>query len=417
MRPGGREIDGVETRAPGHLDFVPNQPEQHPRTLDAKSMVMTYGANNQIQSFHATDVQTQTEPNAEERAKKQPVAKTHSQYLSAEFDPKTGDMKRMEQRENFLYEAGDRRARAKKASLDSDRNLMILETGARLWDSTGTTSAERIRIDQKSGDFAAEGHVSSSRQADKKNSPSAMLSGDEPVEAMADHMTSANHNHLLHYDGHSVLWQGGDRITADSVEIDRDSRRLKASGNVMTQFLEKKHAEPGPVSSQTWGDAAQAPEGQGEAPVFVIVRAASLVYTDQDRLAHYSGEVHLERPGLQVKADELRAILSEQKKDSEQNKEKTKDETEAQSRLEKAFADGHVEIVQTGADRTRTGTSDHAEYYTQDEHIILKGGQPQMVDSKKGYTRGTQLTYYVNDGRLLVSGTAQQRATSRLRRK
>ena len=68
-------------------------------------------------------------------------------------------------------------------------------------------------------------------------------------------------------------------------------------------------------------------------------------------------------------------------------------------------------------DRTRTGTSDHAEYYTDDERIVLRGGQPQMLDSKKGYTRGAELTYFVNDDRLLVSGSPKERATSRLRRK
>jgi hypothetical protein len=48
----------------------------------------------------------------------------------------------------------------------------------------------------------------------------------------------------------------------------------------------------------------------------------------------------------------------------------------------------------------------------------LRGGQPQMVDSKKGYTRGSELTYFVNDGRLLVSGGGpKERATGHLRRK
>ena len=41
-----------------------------------------------------------------------------------------------------------------------------------------------------------------------------------------------------------------------------------------------------------------------------------------------------------------------------------------------------------------------------------------MVDSKKGYTRGSELTYFVNDDRLLVSGGGpKQRATGHLRRK
>jgi lipopolysaccharide export system protein LptA len=410
MRPGGREVETVETTAPGRLDFIPNQPVQKPRHLDAQHMVMTYGPGNQIQSFRATGAKTETEPSAEERAKKPSVSKTRSKEMSAEFDAK-GQMKHMEQWGDFAYEDGDRRARAEHATMHADSNVMTLETRARMWDATGATTADRIRIDQKSGNFSAVGHVSSSRQPDKKNSPSGMLSGDEPVEALAEHMNSTNHNRLLQYEGNVVMWQGGDRITADSAQIDRDNRMLAASGHVVTQFLEKKSESISDESRDRLDPAKR--EGDTATSVFVVVTAADLVYTDADRLAHYTGGVVLTRPGLQVKADELRAVLAQSKSDDKQDANNDK-----QSRLENAFADGHVEIVQTATDRTRTGTSDHAEYYTGDERIILRGGQPQMVDSKKGYTRGSELTYFVNDGRLLVSGGGpKERATGHLRRK
>ena len=404
MREGGREVASVETQAPGTLDFLPNQPAQHQRHVEAERMAMIYGAQNQLESFRATKIRTETQPNAEERAKKQPGSKTRSENLLARFDPKSGQMKHMEQWGDFQYQAGDRKATASRATLEQDSNLMSLETGARVWDSTGATSADRILIDQKTGDFNAEGHVTSSRLPDKKTSPSGMLAGDEPVEAMADHMTSGNHNHLVHYDGHVVMWQAADRISADRTDVDRDKRMVNASGHVVTQFREKSKSD---ADSQ----AAQAgPTG----PLFVVVKAAGLVYTDQDRLAHYSGGVVLTRPQLQVKADDLRATLAPQDND------KKKDgDNQEQSRLEKAYADGHVEIVQAANDRTRTGTSDHAEYFTDpdNERIVLRGGEPKMVDSRKGFTRGAELTYFVNDDRLLVSGSPQQPATGRLRRR
>ena len=215
MRPGGREIQAVQTHAPGQLEFLPNQPTQRRRQLDAEHMAMTYGPENQLQSFRAINVQTETEPNAEERTRKQAVSKTRSKNMSAEFDPTTGQMKRMEQWDDFAYEDGDRRARANRAIMERTATVMTLETAARVWDATGATSADRIRIDQKTGDFAADGHVSSSRQPDKKNFAVGMLAGDQPVEAMADRMTRRNHNRLLHYEGHVVMWQGGDRITAE----------------------------------------------------------------------------------------------------------------------------------------------------------------------------------------------------------
>ncbi len=408
MRDGGREVESIETPGPGTLDFLPNQPVQHQRHLDADRMTMIYGSTNQLESFRATKIRTETQPNVEERAKQTPVSKTRSDNLSARFDPKSGQMKHMEQWGDFLYEAGDRRATAERATLEQDTNVMTLEAAARVWDATGATSADQILINQKTGDFTADGHISSSRLPDKKTSPSGMLAGDEPVEAMADHMTSANHNHLVHYEGHVVMWQGADRISADRSDIDRDKRSVNAAGHVMTQFREKK--------KQDADDKTQEP---ATAPIFVVVRAAGLAYTDQDRLAHYTGGVVLTRPQLQVKADDLRAILAPQDNDkkTEQKKDQNGDDDQESSRLEKAYADGHVEIVQAATDRTRTGTSDHAEYYTDNERIVLSGGEPQMVDSRKGFTRGAELTYYVNDDRLLVSGSPKEPATGRLRRK
>src|SRR5260370_40915457 len=112
--------------------------------------------------------------------------------MSAEFEPSTGQMKRMEQWDGFSDEAGDRRARANRAVMEADENVMTLDTAARVWDATGATSADVIRIDQKTGDFAANGHVSSSRQPDKKNPPSGRLAGDQPTESNAHRIAPLN---------------------------------------------------------------------------------------------------------------------------------------------------------------------------------------------------------------------------------
>jgi lipopolysaccharide export system protein LptA len=127
-----------------------------------------------------------------------------------------------------------------------------------------------------------------------------------------------------------------------------------------------------------------------------------MVYTDQDRLAHYSGGVFLNRGNLQMKSAELRSWLAEEGADD---------------RLQKAYADGAVQIVQAGPLRTKTGTSEHAEYYTDEEKIILRGGDPQLSDNVRGSTRGTELTYYSNEDRLLVTGSAAKPAISHIRRK
>ena len=407
MRDGGREMERVVTRAPGTLEFLPNLPAQRHRTLDGQRMTIAYGPQNQIESFRASAVKTRTEPTAEERKRNRPVAFTTSQELLAKFEPKSSRMASMEQWGDFAYDEGDRRARAAKATLDAAVNLIHLETGARMWDATGSTSADRIRMDQRTGDFTAEGRVNSSRLPEKKKS-SEMLSGDEPLQAQAQKMDSSKRNRVIRYAGGVVMWQGANRIAADAVDVDREKRTLVARGNVVSSLWEQpkketgKPAESGKKESGKKAESAKKAPAAPANPVLTVVQAPNLVYTDENRLAYYSGGVHLTRPGLDVKGRELRAWLAE---------------SGADSSLERAFADGRVTIRQTAPDRTRDGSGEHAEYYTADEKIILRGGEPQLVDSKRGRTRGGELTYFANDDRLLVNGTPERPASSVIRKK
>jgi len=399
MREGGRDMETVVTHAPGTLEFLPNLPAQHHRTLDGNDMVIAYAPQNRIESFHTTGARTRTDPTDEEKKRNQAVTLTASRELAARFDPRTSKMAAMEQTGAFTYEEGDRRARAAKATLDQDQNVILLDASARVWDPTGYTNADRIRLDQLSGDFVAEGNVNSSRlpDTDRKKS-SDMLSGDEPLNAQARKMDSrrtdpSSRTRKIHYEGNAVVWQGANRIQADAIDVDHGA--LTANGNVVSNLWEQPSDQP-------------ASPGQKPAPanpVLTVVHAQHLVYTDENRLAVYTGGVTLKRTGLDVRSQELRAYMSE---------------AGASSRLDRAFADGAVEIVQTVNGHTRTGTGGHAEYYTASQKVVLhaeKGGKAKLVDSVSGTSEGLELTYFANDDRLLGSGTPTEPVNTRIVRK
>jgi len=105
---------------------------------------------------------------------------------------------------------------------------------------------------------------------------------------------------------------------------------------------------------------------------------------------------------MKVKSQEIKAFLRDSDKDSS---------------LDHAIADGSVEIIRNSPGRSRIGTSEHAEYYVDQDKVLLSGGQPQFVDSLKGTTRGKELIWFSKDDRLLVNGAEGQPATSKLRRK
>jgi lipopolysaccharide export system protein LptA len=409
MQPGGRNVESVRVPASGVLEFVPTVPAQHHRMLTGKDMLIAYGPQNHIDTFRARDAKTETDPTEDERRRERGVTHTASRDLLARFEPGSNQMASLEQRGDFTYDEGVRRARAASATLDSKENVMVLEGMARVSDNTGSTAADHIRMDQRTGDFTADGNVNSIRLPDKGQTSSGMLSGDEPVEAQARRMISANRNRRVHFEGNVNLRQGADRVQADVVDVDREKQSLIADGRVVTNLWQQpKESGAGEDAS---GAAPAIPaifqsrdhQAAVSGSVLTVVRAPHLVYTDANRLAVYTGGAVMNRPGMEVKSRELRAYLAEESADS---------------RLVKAFADGGVEIVQTAADRKRTGRAEHCEYYTENQKVVLRGGQPEFIDSLKGNnTRGIELTYFANDDRLLVNGSPDQPVKSRIRRK
>jgi lipopolysaccharide export system protein LptA len=406
MRPGGQEIESVETESAGAIEFIPNRPGQPHRWMNGDKIWMAYGPKNQIESFRSVAVSTRTEKPRPKDAKETPAPElTWSKNLLATFTPNSSQLAKLEQDGDFRYQEGDRRAKAARAVLDQPNNRIDLKGAARVWDSTGSADADQIVLDQKSGDFTAEGNVSSTRLPDQKKDPAGgggMLSADEPLHARAKKMRSTDKNLQIRYDGNAVLWQGANRLEGDVVEIDRDDNVLKAHGHVVSQVLDKAPENKPAEEAKFAGTAPQKPATNLVARVFTIVRAPELDYNDDQRLAHYSGGAVLERPNMTVKGRDIRAFLRNDNNESS---------------LDHAFADGKVEIHQASADRARDGASEHAEYYVDDDKVILEGGQPQFVDSLRGMTRGEKLTWFSQDDRLLVNGVEKQPVKTVLHRK
>jgi lipopolysaccharide export system protein LptA len=419
MRPGGEEIERVETQAPGTLEFIPNAPTQSRRRLEAFRLWFHYGANNHLERFDANKVTTRTDPPASRKSKEPPVpVKTSSQDLRASFDTTTGEMTGIEQSGDFQYEEGARRARADRGMMNSAENRMILHNNARLWDATGSLSAVHISMDRTSGDVVAEGNVVSSRLPDppdpkKKANAGTMFSSQQPLQATSNRMVTSDRNQRIRYEQEAVLWQGTDRIQAPIIEIDRARGTLSATGGVRTLFADRPdqgaasasegHASSAapPEQSQTQAPA-RAASRPSSSPVLVDVRAGSLHYNDAEGVAHYRDDVRLVRQSTRVNARELRAFFVK---------------TGQQSKLDRAFAQGAVRIHQESEGRSRTGEAENAEYYLADERVVLYGGEPVMVDSQRGTTRGERLTYYAKNEKLQVDSDSSKPVVTRIQRK
>ena len=395
MREGGKDIGNVETAGAGTIDIIPNRPGVPKRFVKGDRIWVAYGADNRIQSFRSINVSTRTEKPPTEKQPTPPPALTESKELVATFDPQTSDIATVDQKTDFRYQEGDRRARATHATLDQKNNLMTLDGAARMWDSTGSAAADRIVVNQQSGDFTAEGHVASSHQPDQKGKSSAMLATDEVMQARARRMVSTDQNQKIHYEGSAVAWQGANRVEADRLDIDRDGGVMEAHGQVKTQFADKDKKKDATEGDDPGDEAiakATAKAMAPAAPIFTVVTAPDMVYLEDTRVVDYTGGVVMKRPDMTITSSKIRAFLKDADSDSS---------------LDKAFADGTVKVVSTSEKlkRTRTGTSDHAEYYADDGKVLLEGGQPRLIDTVKGQTDAPkQLIWFSNDDRLIVDG-------------
>ncbi len=390
MRAGGEEIDTLKTHAPGHIEFLPNRPGQRRRVMDAERMTMQYGERNQLKSYTAANVATKTFREVKKKGDPE-FAQTWSKSLTAAFDPKTGQLTTLEQGQEFRYEEGARKAKADHAVLEQASEQITLDGGARVWDPAGSTAGNHIVLDQKTNDFVAEGNVTSTRLPDKKGKSATMLSQEEAMQAKASRMYSTDRQSVIHYEGNAVLWQGANRLHADSVTIDRGNEVLTAKGKVFSQFVDEPKAQKGKPAPK-----------QKPAPVYTTVRAQELVYTGKEKLAHYKGGATLTRPNMDVKAQEIKAWL--------------KEEEDGGTSLDHAFAFGKADILQRSPGRTRHGTGERAEYYIGDGKVTLEGGDPQLVDSLRGSTKGRKLTWFAEDDRLLVDGAERAPVRSLIRR-
>jgi len=401
MKPGGQEVQEIRTPSQAQLEFKPNRQDQPHRIVNASHLRVAYGASSYIDKFQAWNVSTHTDKpiamakNPPRDGKPPAPALTWSDQMSARFTPNSNQVATIEQTGNFRYEEGARRAWAKKAYLEQTINRITLTDSARVLDDTGSAIADKIVMNQASGDMDAIGHVVSTHQPDPNQKPgTSMLDDKQPMQAKADQMQTRENNTKVFYEGHAMMWQGASRIAANAIAIDRDQQSLHAVGDVVSELVDNKQT------------AARQPNAPAPMPVYTIVRAPDVFYRDDTRMALYTGGVKLTRDKMTVTSKQVQAFLS------------PKDEKNTnQSSLDHAFADGSVSIFEAVAPgRTRAGTSEHCEYYTKEDKVVLNGGAPQMVDSYKGVTKGRQLTYFSGDDHLIVEGENKQLAYTQMKK-
>ena len=395
MAENGSDLEQLSTLSRGRLDLTPAGEDGVRRRLEADRIQGLYGEGNRIEQLRATG-KVEVESNSiDESGTSAPALHTWSENFEGLFDPQTGQARQVKQWADFRFRRGTREGRAGEALFQTASNEVELNAAAEVWDPSGTVRADRITLDENTGDYTARGRASSSFtegqvEADRGEDSGGLFAAGQPVFASAEQIASVGETGVLTLRGQARLWQEQDRLEADRIEIDRAKETLKANGHVVNYLTEQ-------ASGST---PAQARPGAG----LVRIRSSSLDYDEAAKLMVYTGSAELKRTDLTVAADRLEGYLSPD------------DGAGSQGRLKKAFASGNVRIVENKSSNVRRGLGQEAEYYPNESKVILTGEPASVRDGTRGRTEGTELTYYLDDDRLLVQGSAEEPART-LRRK
>ncbi len=273
--------------------------------------------------------------------------------------------------------SGSREAWAERASYSPADELLVLTGDPRIVDQGMTSTADRIRINRRTGDATGDGQVKTTYSELKEQPNGAMLSTAEPIHVTAAQMIAKRATGTAHYSGGARLWQGANIVEAPVIDFDRDKRSMVAQGSdgqrVSTVFLKP---------------------GQNGKDTPVNVTAARLTYVDAQRRARFDGGVILRSADGTMTGDTVDVFLKQR---DQQQAAVTQSQA---SQLDRIVCQGNIVLQQPN----RRGTGDKLVYTAADGKFKLTGGPPSIFDAEHGQVTGDSLTFYSHDDRVLVEG-------------
>src|SRR5215470_424874 len=309
---------------------------------------------------------------------------------AAQLDAK-GGWSQMELHGDVRLKDADKSAQADNAVFLKAEQSVVLTGRAQVRDATTEMHAAKITFLQNSGDIFAEGSV---RSTDYAGKPGAVQIGAAPTNISADNMQGNSKAGCAVYKGHARLWQGESTMDADTIELQRDARVLKATGNVRAVFLQAPSATNG-------GQTARKP------PQLWHVFATGLTYWDRESRAHLEKEVTAQSADQKIRSSAMEIYFT---KGSVANNGNAGSSLAAQ-RISRAVGTGGVTVEQG----QRRATADRGEYTASDGKFVMTGGTPTIFDASEGTTTGRQLTFFLADATIIVDSENGSRTLTKHR--
>jgi lipopolysaccharide export system protein LptA len=302
----------------------------------------------------------------------------------------------------------EEKATAVRAVYDAATQRLTLTGGVQLTDAASLLLADRVAMEQQTGDAEADGAVKASYR----------LSGDasEPVHVLASRAVfkhAAGQAIFYGVEGRPArLWQGGSQVEAPVLQLDQKEKRLAAHGNGQGAAMAVRTvlASTGEVKT------GAAKPGTGKAQV-VRVASRELTYSDATRQADFTGGVEVENADGRMRGQEAVVYLQSAAASQAGKKavaENPKTNGFMGGGVERIVATGNIEIDQTG----RRATGERVVYTASDGMFVMTGtaaAPPRIVDDARGTVTGTSLRFHAGDESVMISNGASHGVESKQR--
>jgi lipopolysaccharide transport protein LptA len=208
------------------------------------------------------------------------------------------------------------------------------------------------------------------------------------------------------YTGKAKLWQDKNVITSAKMIINDKDKTLSAYDKVHTIFYnqkeegtEKRKEKKPAVEKAALQTAPAEPENKLLGPEEnekesgpISVDAAIMNYVEKDRIIHFEKDVKIVTPSTKINSDKADFYLKEKS-----------------SEFDRLYAQGKVTIK----NEQKNGTGKKATFYSSERKLILEGS-PKLTEPGKADIVGHVLTLFLADGRILIDGEEDGRASTTL---
>src|SRR5579863_2853479 len=304
-----------------------------------------------------------------------------SRVIDVTFHPDTG-IESLVQQGNVAYVDGERKAWADRARYTPADQVLILAGSPRVADGGMTTTARTLRLNRSTGDAFADGDVKTTYSDLKPQPGGALLSSSSPIHVTAHSMSAHGASAIALYTGDARLWQDANAVQAQSIEFDRDHRSMIAHASAGSG-----PALPASVVSTV---LVQTSQTGNSAPI--AITSSRLSYADNDRQAHFEGDVVARSADLTITAKKIDAYL--------EARGAANPSVNGAGKLDKIIAREQVVITQP----SRRASGDLLIYTAADDKFVLTGGPPSIFDAEYGKITGVSLTFFRHDDRVLIEG-------------